>query len=220
MRIYSKTSNAYKGIACPFFMAKDKESKGSGRPGLSYSYSYSKHLHLSQFRYKLPNIEAADGKEQWNCTWSVSDNLLADSIYEGYGTPISPLHFDSKFNISLPLYPQIRIELEPLPKAIYILFLRHPEGIVLKDIHMYEEELRSIYRAVSGRKNPSVTERIFKRVTNPTENQLHRSLTVIRKCFTSRLDYETAWNYIPAHNRAKAHSIPLDTTLIELPDIG
>ena len=217
MRIYSKTSQAYEGSTCSFFKTNGKESKGTSQPGVYYFYP--EYLHLSQFHYKLPDIEAAEKKEQWYSTECMNDNLVADCICEGYGIQISPLHFDSKFNISLPLYPHISIKLEPLPKAVYILLLRHPEGIVLKDIHKHEEELKRIYCTISGRKNPSVIERVFRGVTNPIENQLHRSLTVIRKCFTSQLDHEIAKNYIPAHNRAKAHYIPLDTALIELPRI-
>ncbi len=36
----------------------------------------------------------------------------------------------------------------PLPKAVYLLFLRHPEGIRFKD---YQEELTAIYHSMKKR---------------------------------------------------------------------
>jgi hypothetical protein len=174
---------------------------------------------VDRYRYRLPDAETdihysnADNEEL------IGDEFLAKSICKGECNVISPIHFDSKFNISLPLYPQISIKLEPLPKSLYILFLQHPEGIILKDIQEYEEELKKIYCTISGRKNPSVINRVFKSVTNPLDNQLHRNLTIIRKCFTSKLNYEIAQNYIPGHNRARAHNIPIDTSLVKIPEI-
>lgn len=175
---------------------------------------------LSGLRYKLPETEESDPyNRDWNDGEFLGNDLLAKSICNERCTTISPIRFDNNFNISLPLYPQITIKLEPLPKALYILFLSHPEGIVLKDIQNYETELKDIYRTISGRKNPSVIERVFKGVTNPMENQLHRNLSLIRKSFMSKLNYELAKNYIPGHNRAKAHIIPIETSLIEFPEV-
>lgn len=102
---------------------------------------------------------------------------------------------------------------------MYILFLQHPEGIVLKDIQDYESELKNIYSAVSGRKNPTVVNRMFKALTDPCSNPLHKNLSIIRKCFLSKLRFDIASNYIPTHGRTKAHNIPIDSRLIELPEI-
>lgn len=172
-------------------------------------------------RFRLPflgeecdELQAKDNKE------CLCDDLLAESICNSEEVKISPIQFDNEFNISLPLYPQVRITLEPLPKTLYILFLQHPEGIILKDICLYENELKNIYKQVSGRKNPSVIERMFRSLTDPTENPLHKNLSIIRRSFTSKLNYSIARNYIPAHGRTKAHNIPLESEYIILPEIA
>lgn len=165
-------------------------------------------------RYRLPKSEE---REQWDNSEYLGSDLLAGSISPQDCGTVSPIHFDSKFNISLPLYPQITIKLEPLPKALYILFLQHPEGIVLKEIQDYESELKNIYSAVSGRKNRSVLDRMFRALTNPVGNPLHKNLSIIRRCFLSKLRSDLACNYIPAHNRAKAHNIPIDSNMVEFP---
>lgn len=169
-----------------------------------------------QERYKLPGEEE---REKWDNSEYFGCDLLAQNITAQECDTVSPIHFDNKFNITLPLYPQITIKLEPLPKSLYILLLHHPEGIVLKEIQDYESELKEIYSAVSGRKNKSVLDRMFKTLTDPNENPLHKNLSIIRKCFLSKLRFDLASRYIPCHSRAKAHSIPIDANLIELPEI-
>jgi ABC-type branched-subunit amino acid transport system ATPase component len=39
----------------------------------------------------------------------------------------------------------MEIEMEPLVKAVYLLFLSHPEGIVLKCLPDYQKELTELY---------------------------------------------------------------------------
>ena len=177
--------------------------------------------HLSTITYKLPLDEEDDDELQTEdyCECLCND-LLAESFCNSSNVEISPILFDDNFNISLPLYPQVSITLDPLPKALYILFLQHPEGIILKDIYMYENELKKIYSQISGRKNQTVINRMFRSLTDPTENPLHRNLSIIRRCFTSKLNYNIARNYIPAHGRKKVHSIPLESEYIILPGIA
>lgn len=172
-----------------------------------------------KYKYRIPTEECHS--YNWdNCEYLGYD-MLADNVSGGEECDtVSPIHFDNKFNMSLPLYPQINIKLDPLPKALYILFLNHPEGILLKEIKNYEDELRSIYSAVSGRKNRSVLDKMFKSLTNPNENPLHKNLSIIRKCFLSKLRFDIASRYIPSHGRSKAHFIPLDNRLIEMPGIS
>lgn len=182
---------------------------------------YSEQEKLGTTRYRLPFQDGDDDtlKHEDNCECLCND-LLAESLNDSEDCEISPIIFDKEFNMSLPLYPQVVITLEPLPKTLYILFLQHPEGIVLKDIHMYETELKRIYRQVSGRKNPTVIDRMFRSLVDPTDIPLHKNLSLIRKCFTSKLNYNIARNYIPAHGRKKAHNIPLESEFVILPEIA
>lgn len=179
-------------------------------------HSREKRLGTTRYRQHLPDddgiLKRDDNKE------CLCNDLLAESICDAEYTAISPILFDENFNMSLPLYPQVEITLEPLPKALYILFLHHPEGILLKDIYLYEDELKKIYSLVSGRRNPTVINRMFRSLVDPTEAPLHKNLSIIRRCFTSKLNYNIARNYIPAHGRRKAHNIPLESDFVILPE--
>lgn len=62
---------------------------------------------------------------------------------------LSIIVIDEEFRIILPEYGNMEITLSHLTKAIYILFLRHPEGILLNDLYKYENELLVIYKTIS-----------------------------------------------------------------------
>ena len=175
---------------------------------------------LLETRYKLPEAYEPDAIREQDNLECLCNDILAESVCSCENVEISPILFDEDFNISLPLYPNVTITLEPLPKTLYILFLNHPEGIVLKDIQLYEDELKRIYSHVSGRKNPTVINRMFRSLIDPTENPLHKNLSLIRRCFTSKLNYNIARNYIPAHGRTKAHNIPIESEYVIMPDIA
>lgn len=172
----------------------------------------------SGVRFRLPNEEKNEKEAKWDNNEFIATDLLAEEISAVQNEVISPIIFDNGYNIVLPLYPQIKIKLEPLPKALYILMLRHPEGILLKNIGDYTDEIRNIYCKISGRQNPSVISRLLNAITDPTDNPLHKNISLIRKGFLSKLNFEVAQNYIPAHRRSLVQHIPIDKKLVTLPD--
>ena len=146
-----------------------------------------------------------------------ADLLLSNTLAQQQETRPSTLLIDNNFEIRLPQYPQITIELAPLPKALYILLLLHPEGFALKEIVEYATELRSIYCTVSGRQNTSVLNKMLNSITDPTGNPLHKNLSIIRRAFLSKLRSDIAECYIPTQGRNTLHRIPLESKLIQLP---
>ena len=50
------------------------------------------------------------------------------------GEPLSRLFVTTDNRLFLPEYNNIEIELTPKFKAVYFLFLNHPEGIILKNL--------------------------------------------------------------------------------------
>lgn len=127
------------------------------------------------------------------------------------------LYVDEYFDIYLPMNGNVKIYMEPLPKAIYLLLLRHPEGFLLKNIADYREELEYIYREVSGRKNSTVIRRLIDNVTNPLNNMLHKNLSIIRAAFLKKLPPEDAQQFIPVRNRGREQHVLLDASCIKWP---
>ena len=146
--------------------------------------------------------------------------VLFESVadYSEYSASCS-LFIDDDYNIFLPMNENVLIEMAPLPKAVYLLFLRHPEGISLKKISEYSAELESIYRMVSQRKNPSVIHRLISEVSNPASNLLNKNLSIIRAAFLRKLPSEVAQLYFPIRNRGRKQYVLLDASCIKLPEI-
>ena len=106
------------------------------------------------------------------------------------------------------------VHLEPLVKAVYLLFLKHPEGIVFKNLPDYREELAKIYNKVrpwglSDRALKSIED-----VTNPMLNSINEKCARIRKVFVTMLDSNVAEQYYIKGARGKAKKIALPRELV------
>ena len=109
------------------------------------------------------------------------------------------------------------VHLEPLVKSVYLLFLKHPEGINFKDLSDYREELTKIYDKV---RPGGLTDRAIQSiedVTNPLLNSINEKCTRIRKVFASMLDRSIAEQYYikGERGRAKKISLPRDMLIWE-----
>lgn len=106
------------------------------------------------------------------------------------------------------------IHLEPLVKAVYLLFLKHPEGINFKDLPDYREELTRLY----GKIRPwGLTDRALQSiedVTNPMLNSINEKCARIRKAFVTMLDSSSAEYYYIKGIRGQAKRIALPPELI------
>lgn len=101
------------------------------------------------------------------------------------------------------------IKMEPLIKAVYLLFLLHPEGIVLKFLPDYREELTSIYLMLLPKGITKKVEKSIEDVTNPTLNSINEKCARIRKIFTDILPANIAKYYFISGKRGEAKAILL-----------
>ncbi len=180
----------------------------------SYDYGDYDNSERPTLRFRMPDDTPPINHEDDHY---VAADLIPTNIESPEDITLSDICINDSYDITLPLYPQIKIELAPLPKALYIFLLCHPGGIILKDINDYSEEFQSIYRLISGRQNWSVIKRMFERITNPTHNYLHKNLSIIRHEFLSKLRSDVAQRYMPTQGRYQKHRIPLDKDKITLP---
>lgn len=116
--------------------------------------------------------------------------------------------------IFLPDYNDMEIEMTPMVKAVYFLFLRHPEGIVFKNLPDYRNELRSIYASVSRYDDKERMERSIMDVTDPTKNTINENTSRIRKAFVKQFDESLARNYFITGERGEPKKITLPQHLV------
>ena len=109
---------------------------------------------------------------------------------------------------------RIEVHLEPLVKAVYLLFLKHPEGIVFKDLPDCREELAKIYNKV---RPWGLTDRAVKSledVTNPMLNSINEKCARIRGAFVGQFDDHIARHYYIDGRRGEAKRIDLPRNLV------
>ena len=98
--------------------------------------------------------------------------LLEQLQIEAARTRLSRLVITADFRFILADYNK-EITLTPVHKAIYILFLDHPEGIEFKDLSDYRDELLAIYSKITPGTDPAKIEETVNRLTDPTDNAVN-----------------------------------------------
>ena len=122
-------------------------------------------------------------------------------VEQGYNEQLSRLIITEKYDIILPDYHDMQIKMEPLIKAVFILFLRHEEGIVFKNLSDYREELHTIYLDICAKQETPVqlsAEKIRQSIdalTNPLSNSINEKCARVRAAFVSQFDESLAKYY-------------------------
>ena len=91
---------------------------------------------------------------------------------------------------------QKEVKMEPIVKAIYLLYLKYPEGIAFKCLPDYRKELANIYQKI---KPFGLTERAIRSiedVTNPLLNSINEKCSRVRAAFQSEVDPTLLEQYI------------------------
>lgn len=109
---------------------------------------------------------------------------------------------------------RIEIHMEPLLKAVYLLFLKHPEGIVFKDLPDYRKELAYLYDKVRPWGLTDRTLQSIEDVTNPTLNSINEKCARIKKVFLGILGSEMAEHYYIKGTRGEPKGIDLPRDLV------
>ena len=104
--------------------------------------------------------------------------------------------------------------MEPLVKAVYLLFLKHPEGIVFKNLPDYRKELTFLYDKVRPWGLTERTLQSIEDVTNPTLNSINEKCARIKKAFLSVMEADMAEHYFIKGTRGKPKRIDLPHDLV------
>lgn len=126
-----------------------------------------------------PGTYPASSQEAFVCllrAFAPAPDTLEDGFLSGLGDLISgrPL---VRVTPELRIFVRVgteekEIEMWPLPKSVFLLYLKHPEGIPADEAPSYEEELLDIYAAVTGRTDREMMRESVRRLTDPKDMQL------------------------------------------------
>jgi hypothetical protein len=134
---------------------------------------------------------------------------------------LSRLVVDEHFKILLPDFGNIEVKMHALPKALYLLFLSHPEGIRFKELYLHKTELLDIYNHLTNKADQTEIVRAIDDLTDMTKPSVNQKSARIREAFRKIMDEETAsWYYLKGNN-GEPKKIALPMHLLELGfDIG
>ena len=95
------------------------------------------------------------------------------------------------------------VELQPVHKAVYLLFLAHPEGIEFKRLADYREELTRFYMATTKMTDKEIVVESVDHLINPLDNAINEKCSRIKKVFLDMMDEYTASYYIISSHTQK-----------------
>ena len=146
--------------------------------------------------------------------YGMSDEDIMSSLYDNYNNQsLAPLIVSRNYKLFVG-EERLEIHMEPLVKAVYLLFLKHPEGIMFKCLPDYRKELTEIYVKL---KPYGLSDRVVQSiedVTNPVLNSINEKCARIRGAFLGQFDNHLAKHYYIDGNRGEAKKIALPRDLV------
>lgn len=129
-------------------------------------------------------------------------------------TKLSKLRITKEFKIILEDYGNTEIHLTPLQKTLYILFLRYPNGIILKHLVDYKEEIVDIYLTLSNRESIDSMLESINNLVNPLNNSVNEKASRIKEAFISEFIEDIAKNYYLTGSKGEPKKIGLPRELV------
>lgn len=131
---------------------------------------------------------------------AISVPVLEQLRIEAARATLSPLVITEDYRFLLPDYGNREVQLSPIHKALYLLFLNHPEGIEFKNLVDHREELFAIYRKIGNRIDPDKITETVNRLTNPLDNAINEKCSRIKAAFSDLMDeYQADYYIINSH---------------------
>lgn len=127
---------------------------------------------------------------------SIGGSTLEELKLETAKHTLSRLVVTSDFRFLLPDYGNVEVDLQPVHKAVYLLFLNHPEGIEFKRLADYRDELRRWYRMTARLMDGKKMEESIQHLTNPLDNAINEKCSRIKRAFMEIMDEYSAHYYI------------------------
>jgi hypothetical protein len=133
---------------------------------------------------------------------AIGVSLLEDLRIEAARGKLSRLVITEDYRFILADYNNKEVELQPVHKAVYLLFLNHPEGIEFKRLADYREELLGLYMKTARMMDKEKIEESVDKLVNPLDNAINEKCSRIKKVFLDLMDeYRASYYIISGHTQ-------------------
>ena len=132
----------------------------------------------------------------------------------GYTVRLSPVRITRSGKIFLIAYENKEVKMPNISKALYFLYLRHPEGLRYKEIAEHRDELLQLYQGLTGRDEPEEIEKSIDLLADPFGNALNVNASRIKTAFRNVVSDRIARFYYINGAAGDVKKVPLDRDLV------
>lgn len=133
-----------------------------------------------QLLFALPILKELLEKETNTIDFNSENNLL----------------IDVDFRILLPNFNNIEIQLSHLTKAVYMLFYNNPQGINIKKLYQYKQQIISLYAGISNQLDYDKMLQSIDDLVKPDSKAIYTHISRIKSAFYKQMDYKFADKFI------------------------
>jgi len=108
----------------------------------------------------------------------------------------------------------LEVKLNPKEKAMYMLYLSHPEGISRSHLSDFKDELRSYYGRCSNLSSIESIEEAIEKMIDVTDNNMNEIMSRIRYKFRKLLGPYQSADYMINSTPEMIHTVNLDRALV------
>ena len=127
---------------------------------------------------------------------------------------LSRLRITEKKAIVLEDFDHKEVKMDTLTKAVFLLYLKHPEGIRYKELSDYQQELEEIYSSITGREDLDSIRKSVADLCDPLNNSINEKVSKVKKAFKDVVNEHTAKFYYIDGKKGTAKRIALDRSLV------
>lgn len=145
-------------------------------------------------------------------------NLTLDElrVIIGYRVKLSRMAITRTGKIYLKDFPDKytgkpkEIKMDSLTKMLYFFYLKHPEGVRVKEVDNYIDELMHIYMGITGRDDKDAIRASIQGHVAPYNNSINVSMSRIKSAFKNQVDESVAKFYWVEGVSGEPYRVALD----------
>ncbi len=231
-RIHDSVKGAHRAEKTHDYLSEDKKaSPAKSRERYSHKFKQRSSLLFETEEFPDDEFFPAAPAEESECDLDPKTKALLDEIEAikvkygitieeleavlSYRVKLSHLRITRHKEIILDDFDHREVKMDALTKSIFLLYLKHPEGIRYKELCDHRSELEEIYLSISGRSDMDSIRKSIDDLTDPiTSNSINEKVSRAKKAFREVVDVRIARFYYIDGRQGAAKRIALDRSLV------
>lgn len=127
---------------------------------------------------------------------------------------LSHLHITPSGKIILTDFDNAEVKIDDLSKAVFFLYLKHPEGISYYDLDSYRSELMDLYMGITGKDDQKSIDRSIDNLVDRYNNSINVKVSRVKSAFKSVVSDRIAKFYYIDGPQGGVKKIPIDRDLV------